>query len=87
MIVLSNRDTAIGGSVFNGRQVMTMQDLLDCVQTLQDENHKLAVSLMKEKKDRDEYLSRLGEEMDQQVKEVEARVGQRAKEEVETERK
>ncbi|KAG9509627.1 Cysteine desulfurase, mitochondrial [Fragariocoptes setiger] len=68
-------------------KVMSMHELLECVQSLQDENQRLANTLLREKRERDHYLSRLGEEMDQRVEEVEARVGKRAREEIESERR
>lgn len=68
-------------------QMKTMQDLLDCVQKLQNENQILTQIFFKDKREREEYISQLGEEFDQQLKEVEERANRRAKEELESEKK
>lgn len=68
-------------------QVRTMQDLLECVQKLQNENQILSQIFFKDKREREEYISQLGEEFDQQVREVEERANRRAREEMEAEKK
>jgi len=72
-------------SSFN--QMRSMQDLLDCVQKLQSENQILSQIFFKDKREREEYISQLGEEFDQQVREVEERANRRAKEELESEKR
>ena len=68
-------------------QVRTMQELLECVQKLQNENQILTQIFFKDKREREEYISQLGEEFDQQLKEVEERANRRAREELESEKK
>lgn len=68
-------------------QVKTMQDLLECVQKLQSENQALTQIFFKDKREREEYISQLGEEFDQQLKQVEERANRRAREELENEKK
>jgi hypothetical protein len=68
-------------------QLKTMQDLLECVQKLQNENQILTQIFFKDKREREEYISQLGEEFDQQLREVEERANRRAKEELELEKK
>lgn len=68
-------------------QLKTMQDLLECVQKLQNENQILTQIFFKDKREREEYISQLGEEFDHQLREVEERANRRAKEELETEKK
>lgn len=74
-----------GGGSLN--QVRNMQDLLECVQKLQSENQILTQIFFKDKREREEYISQLGEEFDQQVKEVEERANRRARDELETEKR
>lgn len=82
-----------GGGSLNGAssgsfsQVRNMQELLDCVQKLQSENQILTQIFFKDKREREEYISQLGEEFDQQVREVEERANRRAREELENEKK
>jgi len=71
----------------NYSQMKTMQDLLECVQKLQNENQILTQIFFKDKREREEYISQLGEEFDQQLKEVEERANRRAREELENEKK
>lgn len=72
----------------NGSQsTLNMQDLLDCVQKLQEENQILSQIFFKDKREREEYISQLGEEFDQQVRAVEERANKKAKEELENEKK
>lgn len=68
-------------------QLRNMQDLLECVQKLQSENQILTQIFFKDKREREEYISQLGEEFDQQVREVEERANKRAREELESEKK
>lgn len=68
-------------------QMRNMQELLDCVQKLQSENQILTQIFFKDKREREEYISQLGEEFDQQVREVEERANRRAREELENEKK
>lgn len=80
-----------GGGSMNGSgnfsQVRNMQELLDCVQKLQSENQILSQIFFKDKREREEYISQLGEEFDQQVREVEERANRRAREELEAEKR
>lgn len=78
---------SIMSSTSSYSQVKTMQDLLECVQKLQNENQILTQIFFKDKREREEYISQLGEEFDQQLREVEERANRRAKEELETEKK
>lgn len=64
-----------------------MQDLLECVQKLQSENQILSQIFFKDKREREEYISQLGEEFDQQVREVEERANKRARDELESEKR
>uniref|UniRef100_A0A6G1S6E2 Ras and EF-hand domain-containing protein n=1 Tax=Aceria tosichella TaxID=561515 RepID=A0A6G1S6E2_9ACAR len=88
-------DQASGSGQFNSmlssngsfNQLKTMQDLLECVQKLQNENQILTQIFFKDKREREEYISQLGEEFDQQLREVEERANKRAKEELEAEKK
>lgn len=75
------------GSVASYTQVKTMQDLLECVQKLQSENQILTQIFFKDKREREEYISQLGEEFDQQLREVEERANRRAREELENEKR
>lgn len=68
-------------------QVKTFQDLFECIQKLQNENQILSQTFFKDKREREEYISQLGEEFDQQVKEVEERANRRARLELEAEKK
>lgn len=68
-------------------QVKTFQELFECIQKLQNENQILSQTFFKDKREREEYISQLGEEFDQQVKEVEERANRRARQELEAERK
>lgn len=68
-------------------QLRTMQDLLESVQKLQSENQILTQIFFKDKREREEYISQLGEEFDQQVREVEERAKKLAREELEGEKK
>ncbi|KAI1289225.1 Ras and EF-hand domain-containing protein [Halotydeus destructor] len=64
-----------------------IQDLIDKVNKLKDENQRLAQSWVREKHEHEKSLHQLEEEMDSQVKEVELRVKEKAKIELEAERK
>ncbi|CAG2169594.1 unnamed protein product, partial [Oppiella nova] len=64
-----------------------IQELLESVRELQEENNRLANSWMREKKEHEKHLVQLEHEVDSQVKEVEHRVKQKAKQEVEAERR
>lgn len=68
-------------------QVKTFQDLVECIQKLQNENQILSQTFFKDKRERDEYISQLGEEFDLQVREVEERANRRARQELEAEKK
>lgn len=74
-----------GGGSFS--QLRNMQDLLESVQKLQTENQILSQIFFRDKREREEYISQLGEEFDLQVREVEERANRRAKEELENEKK
>ena len=81
--LLSNSSGSLAGS----SQVKTMQDLLDCVQKLQSENQQLTQIFFKDKREREVYISQLGEEFDHQLREVEERAQRRAREELEGEKR
>lgn len=88
--LLSQSSTNNGVSSLTGNSQsagLNVQDLLDCVQKLQNENQVLSKIFFKDKRERDEYISQLGEEFDQQVREVEERANKRAKEELEGEKR
>lgn len=68
-------------------QLKTMQDLMECVQKLQNENQILTQIFFKDKREREEYISQLGEEFDHQLKDVEQRANRRVREELENEKR
>ncbi|RWS28622.1 ras and EF-hand domain-containing protein-like protein, partial [Leptotrombidium deliense] len=62
-------------------------ELLENVRKLQEENNRLAQSWMRDKREHEEHLQHIEQEVDCQVREVENRVKQKAKEEIEADRK
>ncbi|XP_076317984.1 ras and EF-hand domain-containing protein homolog [Tachypleus tridentatus] len=62
-------------------------DLLENVRKLQEENEQLESSWKREKKEHEQYLHRLEEELDSQVKDVELQAKKQAQAEVEAERR
>lgn len=84
----SQRSSLLSNSgSLNNQSALSMHDLLECVQRLQEENQILSKIFFKDKREREEYISQLGEEFDQQVREVEERANRRAREELENEKK
>lgn len=75
------------GSSLTQASCLNVQDLLDCVQKLQNENQQLSQIFFKDKRQREELISQLGEEFDQQVKQVEAAANKRARDELEAEKR
>ncbi|XP_054157334.1 ras and EF-hand domain-containing protein homolog [Oppia nitens] len=64
-----------------------IEKLLESVRELQEENKRLANSWIREKKEHEKHLFQLEQEVDYQVKEAENRVQEKAKKEVEAEKK
>lgn len=62
-------------------------DLLDNMKRLQEENNQLENTWLREKKEHEEHLRRMEEEMDSQVKLVEQQAKEKAQEEAEAKRK
>lgn len=75
------------GSSLTQASCLNVQDLLDCVQKLQNENQQLSQIFFKDKRQREELISQLGEEFDQQVKQAEAAANKRARDELEAEKR
>ncbi|XP_067138671.1 ras and EF-hand domain-containing protein homolog isoform X2 [Centruroides vittatus] len=64
-----------------------MADLMENVNRLQEEKHRLEHFWKRERKEQELYLHKMEEEMTNQVKDLELKVKREAQEEVETERK